>query len=255
MDPMGYGWFLFKALPFLKKDSSGSSRWFSGVVCTLFSPASIQLPLRLPNWYHVETQAVPSTLKVFWQECLSKQIFHELWLLILHGNLKYQPMVNWWFGARWFGFLGSPKMKGVPRLDPKPPTESTNLPLVESTKWYNISLPFYTCVYYEFFVNFGGKTLPLLSFTISRVTSAEVEVTDSNEIICIWTNGWTEKKSFGPRKIDWRGGGGDAKNTTFFGGQPNRTPNEPTMNLRQRQAGNAHGSVHHSLPKNMHSYW
>ena len=22
-------------------------------------------------------------------------------------------MVNWWFGARWFGFLGSPKMKGV----------------------------------------------------------------------------------------------------------------------------------------------
>ena len=23
-----------------------------------------------------------------------------------------QPMVNWWFGARWFGFPGSPKLKG-----------------------------------------------------------------------------------------------------------------------------------------------
>ena len=27
-------------------------------------------------------------------------------------DVKYQLMVNWWFGARWFGFLGS-RMKGI----------------------------------------------------------------------------------------------------------------------------------------------
>ena len=41
---------------------------------------------------------------------------------------------NWWFGARWFGFLRSPYERdsylGVP-LDPEPPTQTTNLPLAD----------------------------------------------------------------------------------------------------------------------------
>ncbi len=39
-------------------------------------------------------------------------------------------MVNWWFGARWFGYLGSPYEKdcysGVPLK-----SQTINLPLVE----------------------------------------------------------------------------------------------------------------------------
>ena len=51
--------------------------------------------------------------------------------------LQDQPMVNWWFGARWFGFLGSPSerdcyergtpQKSSPRI-PKRPSQTTNLP-------------------------------------------------------------------------------------------------------------------------------
>ena len=42
-----------------------------------------------------------------------------------------QLMLNWWFGTRWFGYLGSPKLKGIgilwgipkiPNHQPKPPT-------------------------------------------------------------------------------------------------------------------------------------
>ena len=41
-------------------------------------------------------------------------------------SLSTTVMVNWWFGARLFGSLGSPKMKGVvneghPDSNPKPP--------------------------------------------------------------------------------------------------------------------------------------
>ena len=44
-----------------------------------------------------------------------------------------QLFVNCWFRARWFGFLGSPKMKGIVTwgylLNPKPPnTQTNNLP-------------------------------------------------------------------------------------------------------------------------------
>ena len=31
----------------------------------------------------------------------------------LNVSSSGQLMVNWWFGARWFGFLGSPSMKGI----------------------------------------------------------------------------------------------------------------------------------------------
>ena len=41
----------------------------------------------------------------------------------------YQPMINWWYGARWFGFLGSPYEwdcdLGVSRCE----SQTTNLPL------------------------------------------------------------------------------------------------------------------------------
>ena len=33
--------------------------------------------------------------------------------LVFFGLFHGQLMVNCWFGARWFGFLGSPKMKGI----------------------------------------------------------------------------------------------------------------------------------------------
>ena len=44
--------------------------------------------------------------ETFFVPALSKQLaffFEEV----------YQLMVNCWFGARWFGFLESPKMKGI----------------------------------------------------------------------------------------------------------------------------------------------
>ena len=46
-------------------------------------------------------------------------------------------MVHWWFGARWFGFLGSPYEKGlllrVPLESQATGPQTTKLPLVEST--------------------------------------------------------------------------------------------------------------------------
>ena len=33
-------------------------------------------------------------------------------ILFLEGGAG-QPLVNWWFGGRWFGFLGSPHQKGL----------------------------------------------------------------------------------------------------------------------------------------------
>ena len=41
-----------------------------------------------------------------------------------------QLMVNWWFGARWFRFLGSPKMKGIGLLrgTPKIPNHRAPFP-------------------------------------------------------------------------------------------------------------------------------
>ena len=47
----------------------------------------------------------------------------------------YQLVVNWWFGARWFGILGVPLSnnlfhKGIPGI------ETTNLPLVDLTCFY-----------------------------------------------------------------------------------------------------------------------
>ena len=45
-------------------------------------------------------------------------------------------MVNCWIGARWIGFLGSPYERDCylrAPLIPKPPTQTTNLPLVDSS--------------------------------------------------------------------------------------------------------------------------
>ena len=155
------------------------------------------------------------------------------------------PEGNWWFGALWFGFLGSPKMKGVPRLDPKPPTETTKITI----SWkYKVIQYFatisYMCILRILCQFWGEKTLPLLSYTISRVTSAEVEIHGFER------NPWHLNRMDEP-KINPLGQGQSLegvevvmqKNTTFFGVSQIRTPNEPTMNLRQRQVP---GSVHHS---------
>ena len=50
-------------------------------------------------------------------------------------------MVNCWFGARWFGFLGSPKMKGIGIVrvsleSQTTGTQTTTLPLAEKN-WNN----------------------------------------------------------------------------------------------------------------------
>ena len=42
-----------------------------------------------------------------------KSFLKDLAQFILSIWKNAQLMVNWWFGARWFGFLGSPKMKGI----------------------------------------------------------------------------------------------------------------------------------------------
>ena len=46
-------------------------------------------------------------------ELLNTQVFSGSvqWILL---EISWIPLVgNWWFGAQWFGFRGSPKMKGI----------------------------------------------------------------------------------------------------------------------------------------------
>ena len=55
--------------------------------------------------------------------------FYVFLLLWIHRR-----MVNWWFGARWFGFLGFPKMEGIvtrgyPWVIPIPPVWIPNCQL------------------------------------------------------------------------------------------------------------------------------
>ena len=44
--------------------------------------------------------------------------------ILNHMLISYSWMINWWFGVRWFGFLGSPCERdyslGVPGKNPKP---------------------------------------------------------------------------------------------------------------------------------------
>ena len=44
------------------------------------------------------------------------------------GKYDAQLMVNCWFGARWFGFLESPKMKGIGNLGCTPIESQTTGP-------------------------------------------------------------------------------------------------------------------------------
>ena len=65
----------------------------------------------MAQWhYPVDWQLIPSS------------VFFCYWCL--------QLFVNCWFRSRWFGFLGSPKMKGIVAwgylLNPKPPKNQTN---------------------------------------------------------------------------------------------------------------------------------
>ena len=52
---------------------------------------------------------------IFWKQTFQSKtwgnmIFNPCWMVEEHILFRRcgQPIVNWWFGARWFGFLGSP---------------------------------------------------------------------------------------------------------------------------------------------------
>ena len=64
--------------------------------------------------------------------------------------ISNQLMVNCWFGARWFGFLESPKMKGIgnlgctPRIPNHHPKPTIHHFLIQGTYWiYLPTAPFW----------------------------------------------------------------------------------------------------------------
>ena len=50
---------------------------------------------------------VDFSFQIFWYTFCDDP---SLWFFLV---FQAQLVVNWWFGARWFGFLGCPKMKGI----------------------------------------------------------------------------------------------------------------------------------------------
>ena len=71
-------------------------------------------------FFRAQFQLISTNHKlVVWIQLVSTNSNDYMVLYIPGGRLGFlnhqqYAMVNWWFGARWFGFLvGSPKMKGI----------------------------------------------------------------------------------------------------------------------------------------------
>ncbi len=85
-----------------------------------------------------------------------------------HINSSSAILVNWWFGARWFGNLGVPKPSILPLVDqysrtdlkekPFPPNKIRNLVMMSSNLLHNSKLEWTYSKYYLDILHFQHKT-------------------------------------------------------------------------------------------------
>ena len=84
---------------------------------------------RTPIWWRAFNPLETWQFFQYWKKL--DHLFRQGWKFskCLKPTPIYQPMINWWYGARWFGFLGSPYEwdcdLGVSRCE----SQTTNLPL------------------------------------------------------------------------------------------------------------------------------